>query len=328
MKGDPIMVKLYKLGIYALLGLMTLTGLVMANPPHTGTYVGCVNCHTLHNAAGDSLTNVAGNANLCMSCHVSGGVARKKPFSSSMQADIGALQTSHSWSGVMPNLANDQGSANSYGLRTDDQVSDTDLKTRLGKIGTCSNGIDHKKADCESIGKCSKTAFLDEVSCVANAGVWTPHTQAVWTASVVCSTCHAVMSQAKTPWDPSWTTVTKHFMRSNNDLNQMCVDCHYYSVNTSNDVKVYDGTRKNHPIVKNLTSDVSNPARFIGAAPYEPNCKGAACAQTGSPRYHQNGGSDTNTTNNIVFDAQGKIRCLSCHGVHYTDSNSTTVDQP
>lgn len=396
-----------------------------ASAPHYGSLVTCTSCHTAHNAPGLSLTTVAGNPNLCMSCHFIGGLARSKSFSSSMQP-AGAFKTSHSWSGSMPNAANDQGNGNPYGLRTDDQVVDANLKTQLGVYGSCSNGTNEiTKASCTSIGSCSNATYTTQATCIANgtcsnktyttqancvshAGiwtpyVWTPHTPGTWTAKVVCSTCHSVMVQTNAPWDPSatpsvggtasggslttlcdssksWTlnewagyyvrtpntvagsiqvigsntatclTLTsgetfgtaiavgatygiqaegKHFMRANNDLNQMCEDCHYYrTAGAYTDLKTYDGTKKSHPVVKNISTDVANASLFVGTAPYEPNCKSSSCAQAGAPRYHQNGGTDTNTTNNIVLDANGKIRCLSCHGMHYTDSNSLTVDQP
>lgn len=407
------------------LSLLAFVGSVSAaDAPHYSSLVGCSSCHTLHNAAGPSLTTIAGDSNLCLSCHFSGGIAGKKHFLTSMQPS-GALKTSHSWSGVMPNSANNQGANNPYGLRTDDQVVNAALKVQLAKYGNCSNGVDGSKANCVMIGSCSvatyttqatctangtcsKTTYKTQATCLANAGVWTtnvwtPHTPAIWTATVVCSTCHASMSQIIAPWDPlatpsvtgvatggsktslidstkSWTqnqwagyyvrvpnTVSgviqvigsntantlnwisgeayvtaiaagttygiqatgKHFMRMSNDLNQMCEDCHFYRTAAQlTNVKIYDGTKKSHPVVMNISTDVSNGLLFVGTAPFEPNCKGAACAQTGSPRYNLNGGADTNSTNNIVLDSAGKIRCLSCHGVHWTDSNSSTVDKP
>ncbi|MBI5675405.1 MAG: cytochrome c3 family protein [Nitrospirae bacterium] len=197
-----------------------------ADAPHVGNLVGCTSCHTTHNAAGPSLTTVAGNANLCMSCHFSGGIAGEKPFLTSMQPD-GAFKTSHSWSGIMPNSINDQGANNSYGLRTADQVVNAALKAQLDKYGTCSNGVDGSKKTCVSVGSCSKSTYLTEATCTANGtcsltinktqatcaaagGVWTPytwtpHTPGTWTAAVVCSTCHAVMAQTITPWDPGAT---------------------------------------------------------------------------------------------------------------------------
>ncbi|MBI5676859.1 MAG: cytochrome c3 family protein, partial [Nitrospirae bacterium] len=341
--------------------LLAFVGSVSAaNAPHYGSLVVCSSCHTTHNAAGPSLTTVAGNANLCMSCHFSGGIAGEKPFLTSMQPS-GDFKTSHSWSGVMPNSANDQGANNPYGLRTDDQVADTKLKAQLVKYGNCSNGVDGSKKACESVGSCSKSTYLTQATCTANGtcipttyktqaacstggGVWTPytwtpHTPGTWTAAVVCSTCHAVMAQANAPWDPfatpsvsgvatggskttvidnskTWTenqwegyyvrvpnTVSgsiqvigsntantlnlttgaafgtavasgstygiqaagKHFMRAKNDLSQMCEDCHYYrSATQISDVKTYNGSKKSHPVVKNISSDPADPSLFVG----------------------------------------------------------------
>jgi predicted CXXCH cytochrome family protein len=434
MKGVCVMSTMRIVGILTGLCLLICVGVVSAtDSPHVGNLVGCSSCHTVHHAAGPSLTGVAGNANLCMSCHISGGVARNKPFSTSMQP-AGASKSSHSWSGSMPNSANDQGGSNPYGLRTDDQVADSGLKTQIGRFGTCSNGADTTKAACASDGSCSTPLYTTQATCTANgtcnistytyttelscqsnggvwtANTWTPHTPGIWTAQVVCSTCHAVMSQAYSPWDPfatpavsgtatggspstvsdstkSWTVNQwagyyvlvpnnstgviyqiggntagiltlangetfvnavsagttygiqakgRHYMRTDNDLNQMCEDCHYYRTPASvpqggvsqTDVRTWDGNKKSHPVMKNISTDVANASLFVGTAPYEPNCTDASCAQTGAPRYQLNGGSDANPSNNIVFDSNGKIRCLSCHGIHYTDSNSSTVDKP
>lgn len=426
MKGVLNMSKMRMVVILTVLCLLIYVGAASAaDAPHYGSLLGCTSCHTTHNAAGPDLTNVAGNANLCMSCHFTGGMARKKPFSTSMQP-AGVLKTSHSWSGSMPNSVNNQNGNNPYGLRTDDQISNAALKAQLANFGDCSNGTDTTKASCASIGACSKTTYTTEATCIANGTcsiktylnqstctanggvwtpyIWTPHTPGIWTARVVCSTCHDVMLQTNVPWDPSGTTPIvsgtatggstttlvdstktwapnqwagyfirmpnttsgkiqvigsntantislisgetfgssvavgaaygilaegKHFMTMSNDLNQMCEDCHYYrTAGGCTDLKTYDGTRKSHPVVKNLSTDVANASLFVGAAPYEPNCKSVSCAQSGAPRYYQNGGTDTNATNNIVLDANGKIRCLSCHGMHYTDSDSLTVDNP
>ncbi|MBI5739602.1 MAG: cytochrome c3 family protein [Nitrospirae bacterium] len=412
-------------------GLLTVLCLLLyaaaasaAHAPHYGSLVDCTSCHTAHNAAGPSLTSVAENANLCMSCHFVGGIARNKPFSTSMQSS-GAFKTSHGWSGSMPNSVNNQNGNNPYGLRTDDEVVNDALRNQLASYGECSNGSDSTKESCSSLGTCSSslytteatcivngtcsiTSYTNETACTTNGGTWTqnawtPHTPGTWTAKVVCSTCHSVMYQSNTPWDPwskpvvigtttggstntltditqTWTpgqwagyfvrtpntdsgsiqvigsnsdnTITlisgeefspavtsgktygimpkgKHFMRMGNDLNQMCEDCHYYrTAGAYTDLKTYDGTKKSHPVVKNISTDVANASLFVGVAPYEPNCKGASCAQAGAPRYHENGGTNANITDNIVFDDNGKIRCMSCHGIHYTDSNSSTVDQP
>jgi hypothetical protein len=129
-----------------------------------------------------------------------------------------------------------------------------------------------------------------------------------------------------------YITSNRHLMRQNNAMNEMCVDCHYYRTPASvpaggasqTDVKTWDGNRKSHPVGKKL-SDVSDAAQF-NAAFLEPQSASWA-AQSGT-RGEQNGGTDTNLTNNITVGMDGKITCLSCHGIHYTDSNSSTVDTP
>jgi len=49
------------------------------DPPHTDGADYCASCHLAHQAVGAPLLNVpGGNANLCQSCHVPGGVASAK----------------------------------------------------------------------------------------------------------------------------------------------------------------------------------------------------------------------------------------------------------
>ncbi|KAF0144508.1 MAG: hypothetical protein FD156_1812 [Nitrospirae bacterium] len=147
---------------------------------------------------------------------------------------------------------------------------------------------------------------------------------------ITCSVCHNQHGQASTPWDPYAPASGngRHFQRTSNELNQMCEECHAYrkAATSGTDVRTYDETKKSHPVVKNLTSDV-NANQFVGAAPLE-SALWNYSPQTTAPRYHEGGGGDTNKTNNIVLDSSSKVRCLSCHGIHYTDSSSGTVDGP
>lgn len=127
--------------------------------------------------------------------------------------------------------------------------------------------------------------------------------------------------------DKFYITASRHFMRASNVLNEMCVDCHYYrsaSHASGQSVRNYDGNKKSHPVGKKLT-DVSDPTQF-NASFLEPQSASWA-AQSGT-RGEQNGGADTNLTNNITVGIDGNINCLSCHNVHYSDSNASTVDTP
>lgn len=289
------MVKTYGIiGLIAVSVLLSFGTAAAIDTPHTGN---CQACHMLHNSLGSSLTNQDTNANLCMSCHTTAGTAFQKPFASSDQANIGPGRTSHSWSGLMPATDNPD---NAYGLRSITNLSAA-LKTALTK-------------------NCNKSG----TTCVSYP--------------TTCSVCHNQHIQSAAPWDPNAPAYVtgngsgRHFMRADNNLNQLCEDCHYYRTPASmpggtvsqTDVRTWDGNKKSHPMQLSL-SGASNPSRFH-TAPVEPEAA-AWAAQTGS-RFQGNGGTDTNPTNNLVFDSSQQIRCLTCHGIHYTDSDSGTVDQP
>ncbi len=286
------------LGSLAGLGFLICFGIAGAiDPPHNFTSNLCNNCHALHNAAGASLTTRANVNDLCVSCHTGSGSASAKPFDPTDQANPGVSGTSHKWSGAMPATS---APGNQYGLRAYADIANVEMKARLATFCTK-----------DTNGNC--TSY-----------------------NLACPVCHDPHSQSVTPWDPnapsSYTFGSgdgRHLQRMANDLNQLCEDCHYYRTSASapggvsqTDVRTWDGNKKSHPVNMTLTSGAA-----YNATPLEPAAAGWA-AQTGAPRYHQNGGTDTNATNNIVFDSTGKIRCLSCHGIHYTDSDSSTVDQP
>lgn len=146
---------------------------------------------------------------------------------------------------------------------------------------------------------------------------------------------------AATATGDGYEIIGRHFQRRSANLNagvdavnDMCEDCHYYrkAGTTGTNVRVYDGNKKSHPVVK-IFSNAQGEERSAGldgtqfnTAPLEP--ASANWEEQGGARYHINGGSDKNETNNIVVDSSKQIRCLSCHGIHYTDSSSGTVDEP
>src|SRR5512143_604353 len=111
--------------IFGIAGLGLLLAAAVAEavaPPHSGPKNPqvCGTCHVSHNAAGAALGTVNGNANLCISCHTSGGTASNKPFSTAMQAVPGTSGGSHRWDGGMPLTSSP---SNSYGLISTASVS-------------------------------------------------------------------------------------------------------------------------------------------------------------------------------------------------------------
>jgi hypothetical protein len=73
-------------------------------------------------------------------------------------------------------------------------------------------------------------------------------------------------------------------------------------------VRTYTGNPLSHPVGVTLpgTATFHNPPLDVDGNPQP---------------------SDGNTTNDFVLNG-GVVRCTSCHGVHYKDSNSGTVDGP
>ncbi|MCD4729278.1 MAG: CxxxxCH/CxxCH domain-containing protein [Bacteroidales bacterium] len=70
---------------------------VVSEIPLDHSLYGCNACHITHNSPGGSLTSTFGNANLCLSCHVSTGAASGKPFINADKAIPGTSGNSHAW---------------------------------------------------------------------------------------------------------------------------------------------------------------------------------------------------------------------------------------
>lgn len=186
---------------------------------HYENSVACLTCHVLNNAPGAQLTMIAGNANLCLSCHNAAGTAFNSPFSDADRAEPGVSGTSHSWNEP---AVNDQ-----YGAS---------FPVNSNMAGKVMDG------------------------------------------QIVCSTCH----------QPHYQFYPPYFLRTSNDQDIMCKDCH--SVRNIGTYADNPENKGSHPVGKEYPG--TDPDYY--AVPQDPN---------------------------IVLVGT-KIECTSCHGVHYTSSGN------
>jgi predicted CXXCH cytochrome family protein len=325
---------------------------IAADFPHSSAYsIYCTSCHVAHQAPGAGMTNNASNANLCLSCHNPAGLAFNKPLNDIDQAVPGTKGISHRWDGVMPATSSPN---NQYGLRAPAELTNAALKTMMTKFSNtvtcsiCHNQHSQSRTPWDPFGGDSGTATGGSTTYIQDTlKAWTAGQLAFYYVKITSGAnireerqiqSNTANTLTVSPAFPSpvasgdtYYIEERHFQRVNNDINQMCEDCHYYRTagRTGTDVRTYDGNKKSHPVFKIFTNDtgrnVTDPTQFNNV-PFEPASAGWA-VQTGA-RYQIDGGSDTNLTNNIVVDSSKQIRCLSCHGIHYTDSDSGTEDIP
>ena len=244
------------------------------DPPHATASL-CASCHITHQALGADLTTALGNANLCLSCHQSGGAASGRPFAASDQALPGPglpagtrpAGTSHRWdAGVGGHLAflggaavPSTGTISAGGLLTGAYSKTYTLTitvpgavgvARFSWVGSTPGGgagtnlltgtnvpLDQGIFVRFASGPGTPFQLNDRWNLFTHAGL-RPSTNATVLAhlandEVSCSACHDEHSQAAQPFDPAAPVFTgpgsgtgRHFMRIDNQHNQLCTDCH------------------------------------------------------------------------------------------------------
>ncbi len=328
-------------------GLILLAGAGTAlavDPPHWYFGMDCASCHTGHNAAGGNLTVSAGNVNLCQSCHNPSGLASALPINSSDRGVPGQAGTSHKFD--MPADAAHQGAqmptnpemalrvmgGNVVCSTCHDQhtalasnrgrvrVSTPERLTSLGSTGQVSVGGSYTGAGGSS--------YLIEITIADTRFRWSKDAGGTWMGEANLGTdvpldngLTLTFSGGTFALGERWRfTASYPFLRApmdqgdNTTGDRFCRDCHSLWTMDHNDVEVYDGNWKSHPVGVALGA---NGRGYDRAVPLDGN----GAVQGG-------GGGDGVASSDLRLDAGGLVQCTTCHGVHYADSNTLTEDGP
>lgn len=329
--------------------------LLASDPPHwsstdpEGITIDCSSaCHTGHQALGGTLTQAAGNVNLCQSCHNTTGLADALPLNDIDKAMPGTSGTSHGFDVPAVNAT--------YGTVV---PSHTGMSQRVmgGNIvcSTCHNQHQSSSLNGGRVRISPPRKILDNggTGTVTSGGTYTDTVSAWYTVKITTAgdVATARFQYKRYTEDAGWTawssdivpgtdvaldngvTVTFSgggdtyalddmwelyagfpFLRKPLDnaagTELFCRDCHTGWVWSPAEVQTHDpGVRKGHPTGMGLGGGA-----FDRTAPLDAN----GAAQGG-------GGEDANPTNDLKLYG-GTVQCLTCHGVHFADSNSQTVD--
>ena len=323
------------------------------------------NCHVTHHALGGGLNPQTGNTNLCQSCHSSnslpidsgdkatpgvGGTSHGfdvSPTSPAFGADTPANQEMALRlleGNVVCSTCHNQHAAEAAN-RGRPRISDAQKVQNLGGTGTLASGgtysgtvglwylIDITAAGSEATArfrysKDNGISWSPTDCAPGNLGpCLTASTSPVALDNGVEVTFTGAAGGAFLVGEQSEFSASYPFLRipmDRGDINavdKFCRDCHEEWVMTHDSdlvggggVGTWDGNFKSHPVGVGLNA---NGKGYDRAIPLDGNG-----APQGDP------GADANPTNDLDFDDLGNVQCLSCHGVHYADSNTLTVDEP
>lgn len=326
------------------------------------------NCHTLHQAPGGQLTSAASNVNLCQSCHNSNAlpitnVDRAMPgiTGRSHGFDVAAVNATYGTQlpetlamqqrvmndNVVCSTCHNQHAAEATNGGTP-RIGTAGPAVDLGGAGTVASGGEFSGAagvwylidiavegsDTTALFRFSKDNGVSWIpagcSAAAQGTCLTADTSPVALDSGVeiafsGSAADAFLFGERWEFYASYPFLRVALDQGDiNSIDKFCRDCHKDWVMTHDGdliagggVESWDGNFKSHPVGVGLSA---NGAAYDRTQPLDGN--GLAQASVASPDV------DGNPSNDLKLDASGNVQCLSCHGVHYADSNTLTVDAP
>lgn len=305
-----------------------------ADPPHAFPAApkgSCIECHKLHTAPGGTITKVAGNANLCLSCHVSGGQAGAKPFATADQAlpwpglptGVTATGTSHRWDSGPAGHAKADAANTSTGLvRPGGAFTGRYAKTYTLTITAAGNvGVARFSWTATTPGGGSGTGVLTGANVPLNEGVtvtfvdgtgasfvlgdrWyvyvrtdlrVPVAAEMWVrmeaGQIMCSTCHNQHSQSREPFDPGAPAYGGPGTGAGRHFQRLASETNQMCKDCHAARNVASSTQGSHPV---------------------------GVAIPGSGAY-------TTPVLLPLDKVAGRVQCSSCHTPHYTGSSDGTL---
>lgn len=287
----------------------------------------CQDCHSAHNAAGMSLTNREGNANLCLTCHASFGMV----WSSSHQAVPGVGGTSHRW-----DAAADQPARGASLPGDHEMFVRLDGGTNL-MCSTCHDEHSQRNAPADPLAPTTPGQpgrhFLRKDN----------------SADGLCLECHSALEGAPGT-ARAWTgDALPHptgadlvgdsmFFSPPNDIDGRPQVSGWSGIATGGSTTALRDDTASWPdlvgqVVRITSGGNAGETRTVESmtGADQIHFEALQSAVTSGARYEID--SDGNVSNNLVLlDAgganytSGKVSCSSCHSVHFGDSNPNTYD--
>ena len=348
--------------------LFAPTPLLAQDAPHWASAsinIDCTsNCHVPHQALGGGLNPQTGNVNLCLSCHNATGLAKDLPINVTDKAVRGQTGSSHAFdvapvqdfdgdtvndtlspqntqmllrimggNVVCSTCHNQHKSESAFGGTP--RVGNASMLTTLGSVngltpgGTFSgaqgtwylveivqggnqsaarfcyskdNGISWFPSGCNPPGTTSPNLTANGASPVAlDSGV------------TVTFAAGSYIAQERWEFSAAWPFL-RAALDSAGEGSVLCRDCHRAWDMDHTAVQTWNGNPRSHPV--GVALGVSGSG-FDRTTPLDGN----GADQGGA-------GADANPSNDLRFDGNGNVQCLTCHGVHFIDSNTQTVDSP
>jgi predicted CXXCH cytochrome family protein len=329
--------------------LVLAASTVRADPPHwesSSIVIDCSTCHVTHAAPGGALTTSSGNVNLCQSCHSPSGLASDLPMNDADKAVPGVSGISHGYD--VPTVNADLSTQDPEHLQMQRRVMDGNLVcstchdqhwsraaergtsrignarrlTSEGSSGTLTAGGDFDGAgglwyliDIVTAGDETGAIFRYSKD---NGTTWFPDQTAgtdVPLDNGVTVTFGAGSFAVGEQWEfaASWPMLREPADQGANDTGDtFCRDCHRSWAMDHVDTQTWDGNPKSHPVGIVMGANGKSYDRTI--------------VLDGNGAEQGSGGADSNASNDLRFDAQDRVQCWTCHGIHTADSNTLTDD--